>query len=204
MVIHFLGLRRFYFDEQKLVDFVTSATVLQYDQILRLRLSSSFLSDYHILRTRGSLANNQAPPYLPRCRTRMYRDRVGGTAPSRESITVYFMTPDDLPIANTLQPCTIERHFMSVSFFIFNCYLSCRRFAGAIEGGDVAVVRSNDLAMPSSSRNSSSSKRPLSPSFDISVPLNVTIQYGGHAYLVCRVQDVGNKSVRRRRRRRRR
>ena len=32
-------------------------------------------------------------------------------------------------------------------------------------------------------------------SFDLSTPLNVTVQYGGHVYLVCRVQDVGNKSV---------
>lgn len=35
-----------------------------------------------------------------------------------------------------------------------------------------------------------------SPSFDTSLPLNVTIQYGAHAHLVCRVHDVSNKSVR--------
>jgi hypothetical protein len=34
------------------------------------------------------------------------------------------------------------------------------------------------------------------PSFDVSLPLNVTTQYGAHAHLVCRVQDVANKSVR--------
>ena len=34
------------------------------------------------------------------------------------------------------------------------------------------------------------------PSFDPSLPLNVTTQYGAHAHLVCRVQDVANKSVR--------
>jgi len=33
------------------------------------------------------------------------------------------------------------------------------------------------------------------PIFVSSVPLNVTIQYGAHAHLVCRVQDAGNKSV---------
>lgn len=33
------------------------------------------------------------------------------------------------------------------------------------------------------------------PSFDVSLPLNVTTQYGAHAHLVCRVQDVANKSV---------
>jgi hypothetical protein len=37
---------------------------------------------------------------------------------------------------------------------------------------------------------------PNMPSFDVSLPLNVTTQYGAHAHLVCRVQDVANKSVR--------
>lgn len=33
------------------------------------------------------------------------------------------------------------------------------------------------------------------PSFDASLPLNLTIQYGAHAHLVCRVTDLANKSV---------
>lgn len=34
------------------------------------------------------------------------------------------------------------------------------------------------------------------PTLDATLPLNVTTQYGAHAHLVCRVQDVANKSVR--------
>ena len=49
-----------------------------------------------------------------------------------------------------------------------------------------------DMPLPAAS---SVKKPPPFPSFDLSAPLNVTIQYGGHVYLVCRVQDVGNKSV---------
>jgi len=38
-------------------------------------------------------------------------------------------------------------------------------------------------------------KTTKTPVFVKSVPVNVTIQYGAHAHLVCRVQDAGNKSV---------
>lgn len=33
------------------------------------------------------------------------------------------------------------------------------------------------------------------PQFDLSMPLNITVQYGAHVHLACRVLDVSNKSV---------
>jgi len=65
-------------------------------------------------------------------------------------------------------------------------------------GGKIGIKGSgsNKLQVSGGSRNSGSgSNQAVTPSFDTSLPLNVTVQYGAHAHLVCRVHDVSNKSV---------
>jgi hypothetical protein len=64
------------------------------------------------------------------------------------------------------------------------------------DGSTAADVRNHkDVGSASANNKLITSTATTGPSFDKSLPLNVTVQYGAHAHLVCRVQDVANKSV---------
>ena len=64
------------------------------------------------------------------------------------------------------------------------------------DGSNAADVRSHkDSGSGPTNNKLIPSTATTGPSFDKSLPLNVTVQYGAHTHLVCRVQDVANKSV---------
>ncbi len=76
--------------------------------------------------------------------------------------------------------------------------MNSKDLVGSDGGGKNSIKGSgsNKLQVSGGSGSSgSSSNQAVTPSFDTSLPLNVTVQYGAHAHLVCRVHDVSNKSV---------
>lgn len=99
-------------------------------------------------------------------------------------------------LSQSLRKMQTYKSWLQCLIFFFFSSLLCMCIAYIQDGSTAADVRNHkDVGSASVNNKLITSTATTGPSFDKSLPLNVTVQYGAHAHLVCRVQDVANKSV---------
>ena len=85
-----------------------------------------------------------------------------------------------------------EEHFIDIYEYLFIYLFVCLFVYLLVLFGCLLSEETEGATVTGRDWRKSTTKTPI---FVSSVPVNVTIQYGAHAHLVCRVQDAGNKSV---------